>query len=99
MPATIRSTPHAELPMAMDAIVRISFESNVYANQAANKALVGHATWARRTGPFERVGTALYQCRQANDHEVGEALERLGTALKEYSHSLDFVSISLVRGT
>lgn len=83
--------------MATDAIVRVSFESSVYANQAANRALVGHATYKRGPGPFRKVGTALYQCHEAEDHAVGEALAQLGIALREYSGYIDFVSISILR--
>ncbi len=83
--------------MAIDAIIRVSFESDVNANQAANKALVGHTQNPKGPGPFERVGTALYQCSVASDHDVGLALRDLGAALQQFSTTVDFVSISMLR--
>lgn len=83
--------------MAVDAIVRVSFESDVSANQAANKALVGHPQDAKGPGPFERVGTALFQCTLAPDHAVGSALADFGAALRQFSTKVDFVSISMLR--
>ena len=83
--------------MAVDAIVRVSFQTNVQANQAANSALVGHTQNAQGTGPFTRVGTAAYGCNGANDVDVTASLAALGAALAQFATYVDFVSISLVR--
>lgn len=83
--------------MPTDSIVRVSFESEPRANQAANNALVGHAQNATGSGPFERVATAVYTCSNAADASVGASIAQLGQALQQWAHVLDFVSISMVR--
>ena len=83
--------------MAFDAIIRVSFQSSPAANQAANQALVGHAQDAEGTGPFRRIGTALYSMNAGRDEDVATALAALGTALSEHASELDFVSVSLAR--
>jgi hypothetical protein len=83
--------------MAVDAIVRISFQSNVYANQATNQALVGHAQNASGSGPFTRVGTAAYSVNGGADVAVGRALAELGQTLSTFATDLDFAAITLVR--
>jgi hypothetical protein len=83
--------------MAVDAIVRVSFQTNVPANQAANTALVGHAQNAQGPGPFTRVGTAAYSCNAGADADVMAALAALGQALAAHAATVDFVSVSLVR--
>jgi hypothetical protein len=83
--------------MAVDAIVRVSFDTNASANQAANKALVGHAQNARATGPFERIGTAAYSCSNASDLAVAQALGLLSAAVIQYSGSVDSIAITFVR--
>lgn len=83
--------------MPIDAIVRVSFQSSVNANQATNKALVGKAQGDTGPGPFLKVGTAGYSCSAADDARVGEALAQLGGVLQQYSAELDFAVISLIR--
>ena len=83
--------------MPIDAIVRVSFQANVNANQAANQALVGHVQNANGPGPFARVGTALYAVRDGADNVVGNSLADLGMALSQFSAHIDFVSISMYR--
>jgi hypothetical protein len=83
--------------MPIDAFVRVSFQTSVAASQATNRALVGHAQDARGSGPFVRVGTALFRCEAAGSHEVGLSLERLGGALREHSEVIDFVSVTVIR--
>ena len=83
--------------MAIDAIVRVSFQSATRANQAANSALVGHLQNATGTGPFRRINTAVYQCSGAPDAEVGKSLALLGEALQTFSARIDFLSITMVR--
>ena len=83
--------------MAVDAIVRVSFQTNIPANQAANSALVGHTQNANGPGPFVRVGTAAYSCHAGADVEVLSALAALGQALAANAATVDFVSVSLVR--
>jgi len=85
--------------MPVDAIVRVSFQTNVQANQAANNALVGHTQNATGPGPFERVGTAAYACSNAADAAVGASIASLGQALQQHATTVDFVSISLIRRT
>lgn len=83
--------------MAIDAIVRVSFQTHVPANQAANRALVGDPQAATGTGPFERVGTAAYACTNQPDRAVGNAIADLGSALQQFADKVDFVSVTLVR--
>jgi hypothetical protein len=83
--------------MPVDSIIRVSFQTNPQANQAANTALVGHTQNASGPGPFARVGTAAYSCSNAPELAVGSAIAQLGNALKDFASDLDFVSISLVR--
>lgn len=83
--------------MAVDSIVRVSFQTNVAANQAVNSALVGHPQNATGTGPFTRVGTAAFSVNGGNDAAVGSALAMLGAAISTHSADLDFLSISLVK--
>lgn len=83
--------------MAVDAIVRVSFETDTPANQAANKALVGHAQEWIATGLFQKVGTAAYACSNAKEVDVAHALAELGKALLRYADSIDFVAISVAR--
>ena len=83
--------------MPVDSIVRVSFQSNTRANQAANSALVGHAQNATGTGPFTRHGTAAYSCSSTSEAAVGASIAQLGQAIQQFSSDLDFVSVSLVR--
>ena len=83
--------------MAVDAIVRLSFQSNPSANQAANKALVGNAQEASGSGTFQRVGTAAYSCSSQDDGKVALSVFEPGKAILEYHEDLDFLSISYVR--
>jgi hypothetical protein len=83
--------------MPVSAIVRVSFQSSVQANQATNSALVGHPQDATGTGPFARVGTAVYTVNLGNEAAVGQALADLGQAVAAHSQTLDFLSVSLVR--
>ncbi len=83
--------------MPVDAIVRVSFQTNVRANQAANSALVGHTQNATGPGPFQRHGTAAYSCSNVAEAAAGAAISQLGQAVQQFASDLDFVSISLVR--
>ena len=83
--------------MAIDAIVRVSFQSSVQANQAANNALVGHTQDATGSGPFSRVGTAAYTCHGAQELPVAQALASLGQALVTHASAIDYVNVSVVR--
>lgn len=83
--------------MPVDAIVRVSFQSNVQANQAANAALVGHQSQSTGTGPFQRVGTAAYSCAGGDDQSVAQAIAQLGGVLSSHHDAVDFVSISYVK--
>ena len=59
--------------------------------------MVGHAQNAKGTGPFARVGTAVFSVTDGDEGQVGKALESLGTAVAKHSAVLDFLSVSLVR--
>ena len=83
--------------MPIDAIVRVSFQTSVTANQAANTALVGHAKNATGSGPFSRIGTAVYSCSNAGELPVALALAALGQTLSTHATSIDFVSITMAR--
>ena len=83
--------------MAINSIVRVSFQSNVHANQSANNALVGHTQNSTGSGPYERVGTAVYSCCGATELSVAQALAGLGQTLSTYAADMDFVSITVVR--
>lgn len=81
--------------MAIDAIVRVSFQSNVRANQAANNALVGHVSESTGPGPFERTGTATYSANSQPDENVHDAIAALMVAVRQHHADLDFLSITL----
>ena len=83
--------------MSFDSIVRVSFQSETPANQAANKALVGHAQDSTGTGPYQRIGTALYSCNNASEQDVAQSIYDLGIAVLKNANHLDFVSISVGR--
>lgn len=83
--------------MAINAIVRVSFQSSTNANQATNNALLGHAQNPTGSGPFARVGTAVYTCNGAAELPVAQALASLGQALVTYADGIDFVSVTIVR--
>lgn len=83
--------------MAIDAVVRISFQSVPEANQSANRALVGVSQGDEGPGPFRRVATAAYSCFAGEDMAVASAIASLGNVIAEYGAQLDFVSISLVK--
>jgi len=83
--------------MPIDAIVRVSFQSEPRANQAANLALVGDRQESVGPGPFRRVNTAVYSCSGAPDIAVGRALADFGSALNEFSAEVDFASVTLIR--
>ena len=63
--------------MAIDAIVRASFQTHVKGNQAVNKALVGHTQDPTGTGPFERVNTQVFVASARPDADVHAALASL----------------------
>ena len=81
--------------MPVDAIVRVSFQSNIEANQAANEALVGTVQGNQGARPFTKVGTAAYTCSNAPSQEVGQSISDLGDTLNNYANDIDFVSVSL----
>lgn len=83
--------------MAVDAIIRVSFQTSVKAHQAVNKALVGHPQNASGSGPFSRVNTAVFSCNNAADDAVDAALRRMLVALAEYQQKVDFLSVTLTR--
>jgi hypothetical protein len=83
--------------VAVDSIIRVSFQSSVPALQAANNALVGHQSAPTGNGPFIRVGTAAFSAQGQPEQEVANALAGLGAVLAHYAEVLDFVAISLVR--
>jgi hypothetical protein len=84
--------------MPFDAIVRVSFNGgDPRRNQAANRALVGHAQDAAGSGPFIRTATAAYSCQNGELGDIGKALGELGQALSEHAEFLDFATVTLVQ--
>ena len=83
--------------MAVDAIIRVSFQSDPQANQDVNEALVGHKQEATGQRPFERVNTAVYSCVGAADQSVEDALKAFVRAIGWHRHSLDFLSVTLTK--
>jgi hypothetical protein len=81
----------------IDAIIRVSFQSSVEANQDTNKALVGRPQGKKGPGPFRKVNTALYHCREGDDARVLKSLADLGRVLRSHSSRVDFASITLIR--
>lgn len=81
--------------MSTSAIVRVGFQSDTPANQAANDALVGHTQLPRYTGPFVRVNTAVYECAGKDPNEVLKALTRLLGVYRNHHTTIDFLSITL----
>ena len=80
--------------MSINSIVRVSFQSNINANQAVNKALVGHAQNSSGPGPYKRVGTAVFVCDSDHDGEVANAFAKLNQTITQFHDSIDFMSIS-----
>jgi hypothetical protein len=83
--------------MAVDAIVRIGFQSSVLANQAANQALVGHTQNATGPGPLQRVNTAVFEVLMGADADVLKALQALNEVMVNHAGLVDFFSVSLTR--
>jgi len=84
--------------MSVDAVVRVSFNGgDPRNNQAANRALVGHAQNATGSGPFEKVGTALYTCTGGDAERVAGAIVELAAEVKTRANALDFISIHVFR--
>ncbi len=78
----------------MQAIVRVSFQSNVRQNQAANRALVGHTQNKTGSGPFERVSTATY----AATGPIGSLVDAIAALVEVISNgkeTLDFFTVTL----
>jgi hypothetical protein len=83
--------------MAIDAIIRVSFQSDTPANQDVNEALVGHKQEATGPNPFRRVNTAVYSCTNGDDDSVKNALTGFVKAIGRHTYSLDFLSVSLTK--
>lgn len=81
--------------MPIDAILRVSFQSSVRANQAANRALVGHAQNASGPGPFSRINTAVYECRGAETSVALASIATLIDQMLQRPDKIDFLSVSL----
>lgn len=82
----------------IDAVVRVSFQSEPKGNQAANEALTGDAM-GKGTTPFVKRGknTALYHCQAGADQDVLAAVSTLMEKLKAFATKLDYVSITVIR--
>lgn len=76
--------------MPIDAIVRLSFQTNSQANQEAQRAITS-------SGVFQRVNTAVFSTSKGDDEKVQAALEQLLGVLKNHSSTIDFVSLTLTR--
>jgi len=82
----------------INAIVRVSFQSDPEANQLASETLTGHRM-ATTSLPFTKLlNTAVYHCQAGSDHAVLSAVAALLTRLRnEKADVVDYVSITLVR--
>jgi hypothetical protein len=80
--------------MAVDAIVRVSFQGRTKANRAANQALVGDHQRRISCRPFTRANTACYVVNKGKDVDVFEALTELLNVARQ--PGLDFLSITAV---
>ena len=83
--------------MPIDAVVRVSFNSDVKANPAVNEALVGRKQGDIGSGPSFKLGTAFYSCADQADADVAKAIAALGRALIGHAHSLYHCFLSMVR--
>ncbi len=83
--------------MVIDAVVRVSFQSETEANQAVNNALVGHPQDATGNGPFTKEGTALYRCTGTEDDDFKKALSQLVQAVNSHIYALDHVFLYITR--
>ena len=81
--------------MALDAIVRASFQTHVTGNQAVNRALVGQHQDATGPGPFERVNTQVFVASAKPDAAVHAALASLMTPINTHSAKLDYLSVTV----
>jgi hypothetical protein len=77
--------------------IKVSFQSNPRANQAVNRALVGHHANAQGPGPYERIGTGSYAAIDPDPQEQAEAFAEFHRALDEFDDSLDSYSINVMR--
>lgn len=83
--------------MAVDSLVRVSFQTSPPANQAINEALVGDRQAAVGPGPFQRVYTAMYRVVAGRDTDVLAAIARFSTEVNNHWDVLDFVGISMTK--
>ena len=83
--------------MAIDCLIRVSFQSDANANQGVNEALVGDKQAAVGSGPFQRVNTAVYRAVAGVDADVIAALNDFVAQLTNHSGVIDFVGMSLTR--
>lgn len=82
--------------MKPHAIVRVSFQSNVQANQGTNRALVGHAQDASGSGPFDRSGTGCYiTSGQSKAGDVLIAIRDAVEAAIQNLSDLDYLSVTV----
>lgn len=83
--------------MAVDCLVRVSFQTEPAANQAINEALVGDRQAAVGAGPFQRVNTAMYRVVAGRDADVLTAINRLAAEVNNHWDVLDFFGISMTK--
>lgn len=81
----------------IDAIVRVSFQSDSTANQEASRTLTGDR-FGNGPGPF-RTGpnTALYHCPAGADAAVLDSLRDFLAAMRNKANVVDYISITLIR--
>lgn len=82
--------------MLHDSIVKISFESDATANNAARTALTGGIT-PSYSRPFTHVGTGSYSAQSVGGSDLADAMTRLAKVLDTHSSSIDSVSIQIVK--
>lgn len=82
--------------MAVDALIRVSFESNADASNAARRNLTGTQLANTPETPFQKLGSSAYSAMNASDADVAAAIAALAQTITSHS-SLDFLSISVIR--
>ena len=77
------------------AIITISFQSKVAANQAMHEALTGVKQGHSGPGPFRKPGTACYTAVGADKTAILIAIQKAVAAAMEHADALDSILISM----
>lgn len=79
-----------------DGIVRISLNRDT-GSDLGNQVRDHLTKFNGGTGPFERIGTALYSCHKANGAQVERALSAALLVLQGSGSQVDFLSINIAQ--